>query len=310
MYKSSKFECEYEDYRARAMILLLTNKLEKSKCNKCINSKNICILHSFFMVTVHLDSPRKGKNNESTRVNQIKSVLKRINFCITDKLKLNLSEETTNIRILIAGDFNSGHECDASQMLLTNNNPQFQHQYNFKDAYHENIISGDYNHHKLPPNNCNLRIKYFPTYAAIGNIFSIDLMFYTNNNVKVKGVTYTLPDDVKNDINWDETLGQRIEEWIENDRKTNPNGQYHLADYHDILQLPNKQLPSDHLPLAAIFQFDNICDVYNKKNKECRCCMEQIVTKKKKDKSKKKIRNKHKNNNSETEWKFHQINSF
>merc|ERR1719150_453264 len=193
-------------------------------------------------------------------------------------------------------------------MLLTNNNPDFQHKYKFKDAYHERIISADYNHHKLPSNDCNLRIKYFPTYATEQNIFSLDLMFYTNNNFRLKGVCHTLPDQVKKDINWDQMIGQRIDEWIENDRKTNQNGEYHFANYHDILKLPNQQIPSDHLPLGALFRFDNICNVNNTKNERCRCCMEQIVTKKTNKTNKKKKRDKYRKNNSE--WEFHQINSF
>merc|ERR1712154_729991 len=196
-------------------------------------------------------------------------------------------------------------------MLLTNNNPQFQHQYKFKDAYHEQIISGNCNYHQLPSNDCNLRIKYFPTYCASGNVYSIDLMFYTDNNLQLKGVTNTLPDDLKQEINWNETVSQRIVEWIQNDRKTNRNGQYQLADYQDILQLPNQRLPSDHLPIGAIYQFDNICNANNEENKQCRCCTE-ILPEKNKNKIKKRKQNKFKNNNKRhnREWRFRQINSF
>merc|ERR1719295_2063362 len=66
MFKSSKLECVYEDYRSRAIILLLTNKLEKSQCVHCRESKRICLYHSFFVVNVHLES--RGDRG-SARVN-------------------------------------------------------------------------------------------------------------------------------------------------------------------------------------------------------------------------------------------------
>eukprot|EP01084_Bolivina_argentea_P113451 202175_1 len=295
MFKSSKFQCDYENYRGRAMILLLTNKLEKQNCNKCINNKHTCLYHSFFIACVHLESPRKGKNNETTRMNQIKAVLNRgIKKSVIDILKINQNDlnrfnvEIPDLRVIIMGDFNSGHNCDTSQMLLNNNNSYFQHLYTFKDAYHENIINNNYNCHKLATNNPNLRIKYFPTYAALGNIFSIDLMFYTANNMRLIGNTHTLPKMLKDKLNWGKVLSGRINEWIENDRKTNKNGQYNLCDFDNILFLPNKDIPSDHLPMGAIFEFNDLCHIKNENNKKCRCCMEYVPSDKEKKKKKKK----------------------
>merc|ERR1719499_2794557 len=120
MFKSSKFECVHEDYRSRAIILLLTNKLEQSQCVHCRESKRICLYHSFFVVNVHLES--KGDRG-SARVNALKSILKRIRFCISEKLKINNfdEKEAANVRVLIMGDFNSGVEDPPSLMLLNAN---------------------------------------------------------------------------------------------------------------------------------------------------------------------------------------------
>eukprot|EP01084_Bolivina_argentea_P291356 500730_1 len=310
MYKSSKFECKYEDRRARALILLLTNKLDQTSCPKCINSKTICIYHSFFVVSVHLDSARGSKNNELTRINQIKSVLKRINYCITQKLHLNISDEIKNIRIILVGDFNTFYECDTAQMLLQQNNMQFQHKFEFKEVYSERIIDGDYNCHNLPPNDANIRIKYFPTYCAVGIISAIDLMFYTKNNLILKGVIETVPDDVRQEIKWDEIMEERITEW----KKTKeyklfwPNNDGELIYNNnnicnDILLLPNKQFPSDHLPIAAVFEFKNICHVEN--DEKCRCSIQVMMKKKQNKKSKNNHKNKYEDN-----WKFYEMNSF
>eukprot|EP00486_Rosalina_sp_Unknown_P016496 CAMPEP_0201593390 /NCGR_PEP_ID=MMETSP0190_2-20130828/191007_1 /ASSEMBLY_ACC=CAM_ASM_000263 /TAXON_ID=37353 /ORGANISM="Rosalina sp." /LENGTH=72 /DNA_ID=CAMNT_0048052555 /DNA_START=603 /DNA_END=818 /DNA_ORIENTATION=+ len=70
----------------------------------------------------------------------------------------------------------------------------------------------------------------------------------------------TLPQSVMDELKWDENVGKRLEEWVENDRRTNKNGQYNLADFSELLNLPNKDIPSDHLPIGAIFEFDDMCD--------------------------------------------------
>eukprot|EP01084_Bolivina_argentea_P313701 543270_1 len=302
MYKSSKFICQYEESRSRALITLLTNKLEQSNCIHCKNSKHICIYHSFFIVSAHLNSPRKS--DESTRISQIKSILNRINFCVSDKLQLNPNTEINNIRIIIVGDFNCGHESDTSQMLLNgNNNKSFKHKFQFKDAYHEQMLCTIQNYNEYEP---NLRIKYFPTYIAHGNIFAIDLMFYIENHFKLKGVTNTLDEEIKSEIHWNEVMDKRINEWIENDKKTNVNGLYHLADQRNILQGPNEKIPSDHLPLAAVFEMNNICEMENENNMECRCCLEKVM-KKQNAKNKKRKRNTDKLN--ENGWKFYEMYS-
>eukprot|EP01083_Nonionella_stella_P087867 244635_1 len=311
MFKSSKFECMYENHRGRTMILLLTNTLEKQKCTKCSCSKHPCLYHSVFVACVHLESPRKGKKNEKTRMSQIKAVLnKGIRNAVIDILNLDRNDSNAftaqipDLRVLIVGDFNSGHGCGTSQMVLTPANSYFPHSYQFKDAYHENVIASDYNTHGLPATNCNLRIKYFPSYAALGNIFSIDLLFYTANNIKLKANTHTLPQKVKDKLNWNELLGERIEEWIKNYKRTNKNGQWNLCDFDNILFLPNEDIPSDHLPLGAVFEFDDVCDAQNEDKKECRCCLEHVVKKKTKKKNKKS------NKNTNAEWKVHEMNSF
>eukprot|EP01083_Nonionella_stella_P183507 663398_1 len=306
MYKSSKFKCEYEDYRQRAIILLLTNTLDKAKCSTCIHSTNLCIHHSFFLATVHLQSQGKsfgkddGNNHESTRVNQIKSVIKRINLCIRN---MKLSHSTAHgIRIIIVGDFNSFHEYDTAQMLLNNNNSEFHHKYQFKDAYHEKLILENERYGILACNDCNLRIKRFPTYAALGNIMSIDFMFYTHNNMELKGITNTIPDNIRKEVRWNEMVSKRIDEWLQNDRKTNCFEQYMFADYRNILQLPNQQIPSDHFPIGCIFQF------HTAGNEQCLDCVNQptIKSKKKQNKS----CNSQRYNKNYNTWAFHEINSF
>merc|ERR1712173_529294 len=113
------------------------------------------------------------------------------------------------------------------------------------------------------------------------------------NNLKLKGVTQTLPEEMKEQIGWDKVMSQRIEEWKERRKmvKEDDEDQCILADYSDILNLPNQKLPSDHLPIAAVFEFVDICAERNKNEAKCRCCLapqKPERKKKKKDKNKNK----------------------
>ena len=106
MFKSSKFECVHEDSRSRAIILLLTNKLEQSQCVHCRESQRICLYHSFFVVNVHLESK---SDRESARMNALKSILKRIRFCLSEKLKINnVDKEAANVRRLTKAGASTG----------------------------------------------------------------------------------------------------------------------------------------------------------------------------------------------------------
>merc|ERR1712130_830 len=111
------------------------------------------------------------------------------------------------------------------------------------------------------------------------------------NNLKLKGVTNTLPEEMKEEIGWNKVMSQRIEEWKERRKRIKENEdeehQYNLADYSDILKLPNKKLPSDHLPIAAVFEFVDICGEINKNEEKCRCCSAPKKPEKKKKKKKK-----------------------
>jgi len=313
MWKANKFECAYHDFRARATILLLTNKLEAAQCPKCVHQQRACLYHSFFVVSVHLDSPVGGKDNESTRINQLKSVLKRINFCIADTLKLNACTETANVRIVIVGDFNSGVSCPGSKMLQNENEKFAKHQYHFKEAYLEKMRSGDYNldHPSVDLVDPNLRIKHFPTYCIIDRVYCIDLLFYTVDTMKLVGVSKTMDDDMESKIKWKEKCAERIEEWMQSGKQTNKQGQLHLADFNDIWAAPNQDMPSDHMPICGVFQFENLCEANNRLNEQCRCCLEVVKKKKKKkDKNGRKSKKNQAKNGRESAWTFHEICSF
>merc|ERR1719216_828474 len=287
MFKSSKFECVHEDYRSRAMILLLTNKLEQSQCVHCRESKRICLYHSFFVVNVHLESPRNGQKNESSRVNALKSVLKRIRFCISEKLKINNvdNRETANMRILIMGDFNSGAHDAPSLMLLNANDDEKKHQYHFEEAYLDKMVEEQYQNkfkctESLKVDDANLKLKHFPSFIVGDVAFSIDLLFYTADNVKLHGVSNTMDEELETKIKWKDKCTERINRWMENGKRSIKDEQCDLADYSGIWALPNHEVPSDHLPISALFEFTNLCDGQNRGSEQCRCCLELKVKQK------------------------------
>ena len=306
MYKASKFECVHEDYRSRATILLLTNKLEQSQCRHCIKSQGICLYHSIFVVNVHLESPRNERENVSTRVNGLKSILKRIRFCISEKLKLNMDTETANIRILIMGDFNCGAH-DPPSMMLMNRNPDFQaHPHRFQEAYQEKLVSEQLvMEQEFDP---NLKAKHYPTIIGTEFVYSCDLLFYTANNMVLHGVGNTMDEDIESDLKWKEKCTERIEQWMESGKQTNKMGQMHYADFTNLWAMPNDQVPSDHLPICGMFQMENMCHVNNQQNEECRCCQERVKKKNMSKKEKREIRKKKKNQN--LDWKVHEMTSF
>jgi len=314
MFKSSKFECVHEDHRSRAIILLLTNKLEQSQCVHCRESKRICLYHSFFVVNVHLESPRNGQKNESSRVNALKSVLKRIRFCISEKLKINNVDntETANIRILIMGDFNSGIENAPSLMLLNTNDDERKHHHHFQEAYLDKMVQEKYQNEfkcseSLKVDDANLKLKHFPSYITNDRVYCIDLMFYTADNVILHGVGNTMDEELETELKWKEKCTERIDEWMESGKRTNKNEQWQLADYSGIWALPNHEVPSDHLPISALFEFTNLCDANNRENEQCRCCLELKVKQKMSKKEKRAQRRKKRNQN---EWKFCEMTSF
>merc|ERR1719356_1403183 len=316
MYKSRKFECVYVDYRTRATILLLTNKLEKAQCKHCVKSQRICLMHSIFVVNVHLESPSNGKQNGSARGNALKKVLKRIKFCISDKLKWtnSVEAETANIRILIMGDFNSGVEDPPSMMLLNPNPDSKDHPYRFEEAHHEKMVSDEVAvkvsmEQEVDP---NLRIKLYPSIITNDFVYSIDLLFYTANNMALHGVGNTMDEDIESDLKWTEKCTKRIEQWVESGKQTNKNGQMHLADFTNLWALPNDQVPSDHLSICALFEMKNLCRG-KAEEEECRCCLEVVQKKKMSKKEKKAMKAMKRNKKSkaqDTAWKFHEMMSF
>lgn len=195
MFKSSKFECVHEDHRSRAIILMLTNKLEQSQCVHCRESKRICLYHSFFVVNVHLEAG----NRESARISALKSILKRIKFCISEKLKINNIDngESANIRILIMGDFNSGFQEAPSLLLLNENDDEKKHYHQFQEVYLDKMVQEEYHREfksseSLKVDDPNLRIKHYPSFIVTDAAYSIDLMFYTADNMKLHGVSNTM----------------------------------------------------------------------------------------------------------------------
>jgi len=314
MFKSSKFECVHEDHRSRAIILLLTNKLEQSQCVHCRESKRICLYHSFFVVNVHLEAGDRG----SARMSALKSIFKRIRFCISEKLKINNvdNRETANMRILIMGDFNSGAHDAPSLMLLNANDDEKKHQYHFEEAYLDKMVEEQYQNEfkssePLEVDDANLRLKHYPSFIVGDVAFSIDLLFYTADNVKLHGVSNTMDEELETKIKWKEKCTERINQWMENGKRSIKDEHCDLADYSGIWALPNHEVPSDHLPISALFEFTNLCDVQNRENEQCRCCLELKVKQKMSKKEKRAQKKKKKNQKNGGEgWKFHDMTSF
>merc|ERR1719319_2046787 len=95
--------------------------------------------------------------------------------------------------------------------------------------------------------------------------------------MSLKAVSDTMDAKVREDMKWDERATRRIGEWLGKDKGTNKHGQFHLADFAGVLNLPNTQIPSDHMPIAALFELKPLC-----------CAdMKQITKAKKKQKKKK-----------------------
>merc|ERR1712079_593238 len=155
----------------------------------------------------------------------------------------------------------------------------------------------------------NLRIKHYPSYILNDRAYSIDLMFYTADNVKLHGVSNTMDEELETQIKWKEKCTERINEWMENGKKTNKHQQWHLADYTNLWALPNHEVPSDHLPISALFEFTSLCDDNNRLKEQCRCCLELKVKPKMSKKDKREQRRKKKKQNG-NEWKFCEMTSF
>merc|ERR1719300_1505731 len=209
MFKSSKFECVH-----------------------CRESKRICLYHSFFVVNVHLESK---SDRESARINALKSILKRIRFCLSEKLKINnVDKEAANVRILMMGDFNSGVENAPSLMLLNANDDEKKHPFHFQEAYLDKMVQEQYQNEfksseSLEMDEVNLRIKHHPSYILNDRAYSIDLMFYTADNVTLHGVGNAMDEKLETQIKWKEKCTERIKEWMESGKTTNKDEQWHLA---------------------------------------------------------------------------------
>eukprot|EP01083_Nonionella_stella_P180833 645892_1 len=135
----------------------------------------------------------------------------------------------------------------------------------------------------------DIRLKYFPTYCDEDGIKTLDMLFYTKMNMKLHGVRQTLPKMFRKKIKWNERIEQRIHE--------------DDIDFAGILDLPNHEIPSDHLPIGAILQMDSLCDK-NNNTEVCQCSVEKSCKRKRKLK-----KNKHKmtwreyGNGNTTEWR-------
>jgi len=210
------------------------------------------------------------------------------------------------------GDFNSGIEDPPSMMMLNRNPDSKAHPHRFKEVHREKLISEQLTTADAEID-ANLRIKHYPTIITHHFVYSIDLLFFTADNMALKGVGTPMPEDIESDIKWTEKCTKRIEEWEESGKQTNKNGQMHLADFNDLWALPNHRVPSDHLPVCGLFEMKSLCQAQLGGNEECRCCREQVKKKKMSKKERKEMKRKNKQNKQKTQdmdWKVHEMTSF
>merc|ERR1719333_321445 len=118
-----------------------------------------------------------------------------------------------------------------------------------------------------------------------------------------------MEEDIESDIKWKEKGTERIEQWMESGKQTNKRGDVQLADFSNLWALPNHQVPSDHLPISALFEFNSLCDDNNRLNEQCRCCLE-LKTKSKMSKKEKREQRRKKKKQNGNEWKFCEMTSF
>ncbi|ETO10795.1 hypothetical protein RFI_26582 [Reticulomyxa filosa] len=249
-WKKNKFKLIWHEWRSRTMMMLFQHLSEKTKreCPQQMKTDN-----NDLGANQENSEAKKNKDEKKTKKNQKNA-----------KESLQLSEKYEYLLVCnchLEGK-PSKHDIRFSQMksLLQRLDLLF-HEQNFPKEKIPVIICGDFNstcdevvvqmllNRKVDPNHSALlesddrnfvHLYYFRegydevfkknrhiTFAANGILSSIDFIFYTDNNLLLCGVKKTLPDNI---------------------RPTRDN----------LLLLPNARFPSDHLPIAALFQFPSV----------------------------------------------------
>lgn len=311
LFNKSKYKCVFSNIRNRMAFYLFKNidairncpqcsKFSKNNHNNNNNNNNdsslCCNHHSLFIVNCHLISKRDA---HIQRFGTIKKMLSRIKQAIVD-LKLN-----SDVNIIICGDFNTGiesvvmkyllnrlkenntsdekedadHDNDDKKSIIKNNDCGF----NFIDAFEESTIKLMKKNNDLNCNSGNdeikfdkynisenIRCKYYPTVATENMVFAVDGILYSQNNsnvIRLNKVYDTIDDDLRKKLKWNETIDERIKIWDENGRKTT------LCDYSNLLYYPNEDNPSDHMPVAAQFEWNS-----GKCSQTCQSCYNSYNT--------------------------------
>lgn len=226
------------------------------------------------------------------------------------------------IKMIVDRWFNDDRCIDTTQIYESQieADANFDHGYAFKDSYHQGLIQmfetdndGNDNNDKL--HSYYDRMKYLPTYGDGTSLGSMDYIYYTANNMELKGITKSMDNESYGD------LKRKIEIECDEIRKklkdTEDDKNKQQGVLSKVLELPNEVLVSDHLPVAAVFKLPNICG----DNKEKCDCMLGVtgrlrgkINKNKSNKKKKKKRDDTniniKSYNSNGYGHFHHIHSF
>lgn len=205
-WNTKKFKLIHHEFRSRPSLCLL---------QMISNDQYLLIINCHL-----IGDPEKWP----TRFNQIKSVIKRINY-ILNQYKI----KQCDAKVIICGDFNSPKNEIVDKLLLNgviakdyrsdkypnNENNGFKlkkdykHEYKFADAY--DIYDDE--------------SKREPTYGANGHIDGFDFIYYTRNNLKCTGISKVMPECVRQKFVKEEAL-----------------------------LLPSKDWVSDHMPIHAVLE--------------------------------------------------------
>eukprot|EP01083_Nonionella_stella_P197873 727097_1 len=173
---------------------------------------------------------------------------------------------------------------------VNNESNMFRHCYAFRDSYHDGLVS--HLNGKKDIDAYYDRLQYFPTYGDGRIVAAMDFIYFTSNNIRLKGISHTVND---------EEMMNRVRVEVEREKHESNGGCREHQDQQmeqgivtKIWRLPNDKIVSDHLPVHAVFVMMDTCD--KETRTKCDCCdppkIDQVDTQ------------------SDLSWTFEEINSF